>query len=59
MDGETGALVDPLSPESVAEGVRRAYASRRAMGDAALERAHRLYSFDAWLERFEAALGSL
>lgn len=56
VDGESGALVDPTSPESVADGLRRVYEARKAMGEAALERAHRLYSFEAWLDRFEQAL---
>ena len=56
VDGESGALVDPTSPESVADGLRRVYQARKAMGEAALERAHRLYSFEAWLDRFEQAL---
>ena len=59
VDGMSGALVDPTSPESVAAGLRRVYASRRAMGEAALERAHHLYSFEAWLDRFESALAAV
>lgn len=59
VDGGTGALVEPTDPASVAQGIARVWEGHRAMGAAALERAHRLYSFEAWLDRFEAALREL
>jgi sugar transferase (PEP-CTERM/EpsH1 system associated) len=57
LDGLTGLLVPPGSPEALAEAlasVLRDPEARRAMGAAGRERAHAEFSLDAMIGRYEA-----
>jgi glycosyltransferase involved in cell wall biosynthesis len=52
VHGQTGMLVDPESPESIADGVRQALARRDELGVAAYERFHSHYRFETFVDRF-------
>ncbi|WP_308192969.1 glycosyltransferase [Mycobacterium sp. PSTR-4-N] len=57
IDGETGVLFEPGSPEALAAAVGRLLDDpelRRRMGAAAGERARREFSADAWVDRLRA-----
>jgi len=59
LDGVTGRLVDPYDPREVAQAVVDIYddlPALEAMGSAGAERARALFSFTAFLDRFEAVL---
>ncbi len=60
-DGETGALV-PADVTALVDGIKRMLGdpeARQAMGDRALSLAHREFSADVEVERFEALYASL
>ena len=55
LDGETGLLVEPGSPEALAHAVLRVLAERERMGAAAAAHARR-FSADVYADRVEALL---
>ncbi len=57
-DGVTGALVEPGSPDALADGIARVLESRDAMGAAARQAARR-FDADAYADRVEALLRGL
>jgi glycosyltransferase involved in cell wall biosynthesis len=61
-DGESGIIVEPENPASLADGIRRALADPRAAAERAGRAAQRLeaeFALEPWLDRYESVYRSV